>query len=108
VAAWLTAAGGGDLSALLGMLDEGAVLRADYGASTQMVSGARAIAGQAVLASRLAAHSTPILIGGRPGVAAVLSGRVVSLMAFEFTGDRITGLEVLADPARLPDVSVLS
>ena len=83
------------------------MLRADYGTNLQLVSGAQAIAEQAVLASRLATHSTPILIGGRPGVAAVLSGRVVSLMAFDFTGDLVTGLDVLADPARLPDLSVL-
>src|SRR5690606_34684851 len=72
VNAWLAAAQHGDLRALLELLDEGAVLRADYGTSTQRVEGSLAIAEQAVLSARLAAHSTPILIDGRPGVAATL------------------------------------
>lgn len=101
VTAWLAAAQDGNIGALLELLDDGAVLRADYGTSTQLVEGAASIASQAVLSGRLAAHSTPILIDGRPGVAAVMHGRVVSIMAFEIDGDRIAGLEVLADPKRL-------
>ncbi|WP_448003075.1 sigma-70 family RNA polymerase sigma factor [Agromyces bauzanensis] len=106
VDAWLAAAQDGDLGALLALLDDGAVLHADYGTSTQLLEGARTIAEQAVLSGRLAAHSTPILIGGRPGVAAVMGGRVVSIMAFEISGDRIVGLDVLADPARLEALGV--
>jgi len=107
VDAWLTAASTGDLTALLSLLDTGAVLRADYGTSTQLVEGAQSIAEQAVLSGRLAAHSTPIVIGGRPGVAAVLNGVVASIMAFDIVGDRIVGLDVLADPARLAELDVL-
>ncbi|QIZ97439.1 sigma-70 family RNA polymerase sigma factor [Leifsonia sp. PS1209] len=107
VDAWLTAASTGDLTALLSLLDTGAVLRADYGTSTQLVEGAQSIAEQAVLSGRLAAHSTPIVIGGRPGVAAVLNGVVASIMAFDIVGDHIVGLDVLADPARLAELDVL-
>lgn len=106
VEAWLRAASTGDLTGLLGMLDESATLEADYGASTATLRGREEIAGQAVVAGRLAAASVPVLLGGRAGVAAMLGGRVVSLMAFEFTGSRITHLDVLADPARLVDVVV--
>jgi RNA polymerase sigma-70 factor (ECF subfamily) len=106
VTAWLAAAQDGNIGALLELLDDGAVLHADYGTSTQLVEGARSIAEQAVLSGRLAAHSTPILIGGRPGVAAVISGRVVSIMAFDLEGDRIVRLEVLADPKRLESLGV--
>lgn len=106
VHAWLAAARDGEFGELLALLDDGAVLRADYGTSTQLVDGARAIAEQAVLSARLAAHSTPILIGGRPGVAAVMHGRVVSIMAFDIDGDRIVGLDVLADPVRLEALGV--
>lgn len=106
VTAWLAAAQDGNIGALLELLDDGAVLHADYGTSTQLVEGARSIAEQAVLSGRLAAHSTPILIGGRPGVAAVMSDRVVSIMAFDLEGDRIVGLEVLADPKRLESLGV--
>ena len=106
VDAWLIAAREGDLTRLLSLLDDGATLRADYGSSTQIVEGARAIADQAVLSGRLAAHSTPIRIGGRPGVAAVMRDVVVSIMAFEIINDRIVALDVLADPARLANVEV--
>ena len=40
------------------------------------------------------AHSTPILIDGRPDVAAVMRGPVVSILAFDIDGDRIAGLGV--------------
>ncbi|WP_016905593.1 sigma-70 family RNA polymerase sigma factor [Streptomyces xiaopingdaonensis] len=105
--AWLTAAQDGDLTELLALLDDGAVLHADYGNSTQTITGARAIAAQAVVSGRLAEHSTPILIDGRPGVAAIMNGRVVSIMAFDIDGDRITGLSVLADRERLPDLNAV-
>jgi RNA polymerase sigma-70 factor (ECF subfamily) len=102
--AWLAAARDGDLTELLSLLDVGAVLHADYGNSTQTITGARAIAEQAVVSGHLAEHSTPILVDGRPGVAAIMNGRVVSIMAFDIDGDRITGLSVLADQARLPEL----
>ena len=106
VNAWLAAAQDGNIGALLELLDDGAVLRADYGTSMQLVEGARTIAEQAVLSGRLAAHSTPILIDGRPGVAAVMHGRVVSIMAFDIEGDRVVALDVLADPSRLEALGV--
>jgi len=106
VEAWLSAAGHGDLRALLALLDDDAVLHADYGTTSRTIQGARDIAAQATLAARLAAHSTPVRIDGMPGVAAVLEGRVVSLMAFELEGDRITALNVLADPERLAGLGV--
>jgi RNA polymerase sigma-70 factor (ECF subfamily) len=114
VDAWLAAARDGNIGALLALLDDGAVLRADYGTAgsgPHIVDGARSIAEQAVLSGRLAAHSTPILIGGRPGVAAVMNGRVVSIMAFDIEAsadgeERIAGLEVLADPERLEALGV--
>ncbi|WP_285114066.1 sigma-70 family RNA polymerase sigma factor [Leifsonia sp. fls2-241-R2A-40a] len=106
VDAWLQAAQQGDVTRLLALLDENATLRADYGATQQRLAGRQQIAEQAVLSARLAAHSTPVLLGGRPGVAAVLSGRVVSVMAFEIEGDRILRLDVLADPGRLAGLRV--
>jgi RNA polymerase sigma-70 factor, ECF subfamily len=106
VDAWLTATAGGDFNALLRLLDERAVLHADFGAHTQVVEGADQIAAQAVLSARLAAHSIPILIDGGPGVAAIIGGRVASIMSFGFDGERIVRLEVLADAPRLADLGV--
>lgn len=106
VSAWLTAVQEGDLGGLLSLLHEDATLHADYGTGTQHLAGAREIAGQAVLMARLAAHSTPVLIDGRPGIAAMSGDRLVSLMSFEIEDERIVRLEVLADPTRLAGVSV--
>ena len=104
VDAWLMAAQHGDLDALLSLLHEDVTLHADYGISTQTLTGAHEIAAQAVLSARLAAHSTAVLIDGRPGVAAVLQGRLVSLMTFDIEDGRIIGLRVLADPIRLAEL----
>ncbi|QDZ15501.1 sigma-70 family RNA polymerase sigma factor [Humibacter ginsenosidimutans] len=106
VEAWLAAAQDGNIGALLELLDDGAVLHADYGSSTQVVAGAQSIAEQAVLSARLAAHSSRVFIDGRPGVAAVLNGRVVSIMAFDIDDGRIVGLDVLADPKRLASLDL--
>lgn len=104
VDAWLKAVQDGDVRVLLELLDEGAVLDADFGTHTRTLSGARDIVAQALLSARLAAHSTPVLIGGRPGVAATVNGRVISIMAFEIADDRIASLKVLADPRRLAEL----
>jgi RNA polymerase sigma-70 factor (ECF subfamily) len=101
VAAWLSAVQDGDFAALLSLLSDGAVLHADYGTSSETLHGAAEIAGRATLAARLAAHSTPVLIDGLPGVAVVQNGRVVSLMAFTVDQGRIVRLEVLADLDRI-------
>ncbi|MEV4776898.1 sigma-70 family RNA polymerase sigma factor [Microbacterium sp. LWH12-1.2] len=107
VEAWLAAVQNGDLGGLLGLLHDDATLHADYGTSTQTLTGADEIAAQAVLAARLAAHSTPVLIDGHPGVAAAFDDRVVSLMWFEISDDdRVVALHVLADPTRLQGISV--
>jgi RNA polymerase sigma-70 factor (ECF subfamily) len=101
VEAWLSAVQEGDLDGLLGLLHEDATLHADYGSTTQTLSGANEIAAQAVLAARLAAHSVPVLIDGQPGIAATFGDRIVSLMIFEVSDGRIIALDVLADPQRL-------
>ncbi|WP_205707037.1 sigma factor-like helix-turn-helix DNA-binding protein [Kineococcus vitellinus] len=76
VEARLAAAQRGDLTALLALLDEGAVLRADHGGGrTQVLRGAWAIAEQAVLS------------GGRTSRLDVLAGPR-SLAALEVTGVR--------------------
>lgn len=106
VEAWLSAVEGGDFSALLGLLDEGAVLRADYGTHSQEITGARQIAASASVAARLAAHSVPVRIDGRPGVVAILRDRIVSLMSFEIRDGRIVGLDVLADPGRIRSLEI--
>lgn len=106
VRAWLAAVQDGDLRALLALLDDDAVLHADFGARTQVITGAKDIASQAVLMAKVAAHSMPVLIDGMPGIAATRNGHVVSIMGFELTRGRIVSLQVLADPDRLAELGV--
>ncbi|MFJ6533614.1 sigma-70 family RNA polymerase sigma factor [Microbacterium sp. NPDC091662] len=106
VEAWLAAAQEGDLAALLGLLHEDATLHADYGSRSQTLTGAAEIGAQVVLAARLAAHSTPVLIDGRPGVAATYVDRLVSLMSFVIRDGRIAALLVLADPERMDGITL--
>ncbi|WP_213814470.1 sigma-70 family RNA polymerase sigma factor [Glaciihabitans sp. dw_435] len=106
VTAWLEAVQTGDFSAILELLDDGAVLTADYGVRRQVLVGSREIADNAVLAGRLAAHSTLARIDGRPGIVATVHGKIVSLMVFAIAGGRITGLNVLADPDRIATLAI--
>lgn len=105
VEAWRRAVQHGDLGALLALLDEDVVLRADYGVrGGEVVSGARALAQRATAFARIAAGAVPVLVDGRPGVMARRGGRVLSLMSFEVVDGRIVALDVLADADRLADI----
>lgn len=105
IEAWLAAVQRGDFAALLELLDDDVVLRADYGErGTETIAGARTLAERAVAFVRVAASAVPVLIDGRPGTMAVRDGRVLSLMSFEVTDGRITALDVCADPVRLAAV----
>jgi RNA polymerase sigma-70 factor, ECF subfamily len=108
VNAWLSAVEHGDLHEILELLSEHAILSADWGDRSDHLEGAAAIGEQAKYSARLAANSVLVRIDGEPGVAAVMRGRVVSLMAFDIIGGRIAGLDVLADMNRLEREGVLS
>jgi len=99
--AWLHAVRTGDLRALLALLDEDAVLTAEYGATGEVVRGATEIAGRAVLMGSLADASTLVRVSGRPAILAAPHSVPVSIMVFEISGDRIVRIEVMADPHRL-------
>ncbi|WP_435108151.1 hypothetical protein [Nocardiopsis synnemataformans] len=66
-----------------------------------MVTGARAVAGQAVTFGGLSPFARPVLVNGAAGVVVVVRGRAVSVMGFTVTGGRIAVIDVLADPERL-------
>jgi len=105
VDAWLLAVRAGDIDALLDLLDEGAVLRADDGSRRQLIRGARGIADSAARMHRVAAHLAPVLIDGEPGAAAIAHDRIVSLMSIQIRDGRILRLDVLADPGRISALS---
>jgi RNA polymerase sigma-70 factor (ECF subfamily) len=104
VDAFLAASRDGDLEALLAVLDPDVVLRADGGAlasASRLVRGARAVAGQALLFSRLAATTRPALVNGAPGLVTTAAGRPFAVAGFAIRRGRIVEIDILADPERL-------
>ncbi len=115
VDAFLAAARGGDFEALVSVLDPDVVLRADRGAErggSIEVTGAAAVADQALTFSRLGAGGGTVrraLVNGAAGVVATREGRPFSVLGFTVAGGRIVAIDILADPARLDrlDLAVL-
>ncbi|WP_433202040.1 sigma-70 family RNA polymerase sigma factor [Nocardia sp. CA-107356] len=108
VDAFLAAARGGEFEALLTILDPDVVLRADAGAllpgGMRVLRGVAAVAGQLDTFHR-AANATvshPVLINGLPGLLNTIESRTVSLLAFTIVDNKITAIDLLSDPARLP------
>jgi len=111
--AFLAAAREGDFKALLTVLDPDVVLRADPAAVPPGLSrelrGASAVVEQALRASRRARFSQVGLVNGAAGIILAPRGRLSIVMTFKIVGERITEIEVIADPERLRrlDLAVL-
>ncbi|WP_280463393.1 sigma-70 family RNA polymerase sigma factor [Nocardia carnea] len=103
VDAFLAAARGGDFDELLRLLDPDVVLRADAGETMRVIRGAAAVAGQAETFRRMATTCTihPAVVNGGAGLVNTLDGTPFSVLGFTVTGERITAIDILADPARL-------
>jgi RNA polymerase sigma factor (sigma-70 family) len=105
VDAFLAAARGGDVDALLAVLDPDVVVRADRGpvpaGASRQVRGARAAAEQALAFSLRARLARPALVNGAAGLVVAAQGRPLSVMGFTVAGGRIVEIDILADPERL-------
>lgn len=103
VDAFLAASREGSFEALLAVLDEDVVLRADYGAAgaSRLIRGAREVAGGALAFSRFAPFARPALVNGAAGLVTVREGQPLSVMGFTVVQGRIAEIDVLADPERL-------
>lgn len=105
VDAFFAASRDGDLEALVAVLHPGVVLRSDGGAlrpqQTSVLSGASTVAAQAVTYGELSPFVRPVLVNGAAGVAVIVEGRLLSVMAFTVRDERIVAIDVLADPERL-------
>lgn len=111
VDAFLTAVRGGDFEALLAVLDPDVVLRSDHiPAGLKEIRGARTVAEQALMFSRLAESVQPVLVNGAAGIVSWLpGGQPFSVMAFNVRGSRIVEIDVVRDRDRLSrlDLTVL-
>ena len=104
VDAFLAASRGGDLRALLAVLDPDVVLRADPGAAgaSREVRGAHAVAEQARAFSRLGRFSRRALVNGVAGIVSrAPGGPTFSVMGFTVARGKITEIDIFADPERL-------
>jgi RNA polymerase sigma-70 factor (ECF subfamily) len=103
VEAFLAAVRGGDLDALLAVLDPDAVVRAD----ALVVRGARDVAKNALIFSRGAARfARPALVNGAAGLVVAPNGRLTTALAFEIEGEKIVRIDVFRDPARLHELEL--
>lgn len=105
VEAFLAASRGGDFEALLALLDPDVVLHADRFAGPSpapiVLRGVESVRRGAILASERARASELALVDGAPGLLMVRDGRLAVVLAFRVDDDRITGIDVIADPDRL-------
>jgi RNA polymerase sigma-70 factor, ECF subfamily len=106
VNAFLAAAGGGDFEALLAVLDPDIVLRADGGGMGRgelvEIRGARTVAQQALVFSRLVGAARVAVVNGAAGIVSFdRRGRPLSVMGFTVRHGSIVEINVLTDPARL-------
>lgn len=114
VDAFLAAARGGDMEALLAVLDSDVVRRADRAAlpvgATTEVRGAHAVARDALAGSKGARFAAPAIVNGNVGVVVAPGGRLRLALRFTVKGEKITEIDVIADRRRLErlDVAVLA
>jgi RNA polymerase sigma-70 factor (ECF subfamily) len=109
VAAFMAAARQGDFAALVAVLDPDVVQRVDMGAipgAWREVRGAEAVAGQALMYSRLGVLAQPALINGVPGAVSVRDGKTIAVGAFTVSGGKIVAIDILADPERLSELDL--
>jgi RNA polymerase sigma-70 factor (ECF subfamily) len=110
VDAFLAAARGGDLNALLAVLDPDVVLRADAASGPtgvpQVVRGAADVSSGALRFSERARISRPALVDGRPGLVVAPAGHRVGALVFTIVGDVITEIEITGDAGALGRMEV--
>jgi RNA polymerase sigma factor (sigma-70 family) len=98
----------GDLSRLLALLDPEAVARSDAAAvalgSAPEMSGAPAVA--AFFKGRRATGALRAVVGGAPGLVWAPGGQPRVAFVFTVAGDRISGIDLVADPVDLEELAV--
>jgi RNA polymerase sigma factor (sigma-70 family) len=109
VDAFIAATRGGDIEALLALLDPDVVRRADRaalpaGAATEL-RGARAVAEETRTNSRRARFARPALINGTLGIVAP-GGRLMVAISLTIKDDKIAEMDVIGDPTRLRELDL--
>jgi RNA polymerase sigma factor (sigma-70 family) len=109
VDAFFAAARGGDMEALINILDPDVVLHSDFGpgrpAASSVVRGAAEVAKQARLGATPVFELHPALINGGAGMVISRRGRPAVVMAFTVARGRIVEIDVFGDPERVRRVA---
>jgi RNA polymerase sigma factor (sigma-70 family) len=108
VDAFYAAARDGDFDALLTVLDGDVVLHADATAAgtPTTIRGAHAVAANARAFSANSRFAEPALVDGAVGIVVAPKGKLALVLRFSVAGDKITGISIDADPARLSRLSL--
>ncbi|WP_280469624.1 sigma-70 family RNA polymerase sigma factor [Nocardia farcinica] len=110
VQAFLDAARGGDIAALLRVLAPEVVRTADPAAlpagAVPVVRGADAVVRETLLLRTRAAAADLALVDGRVGVVVAPAGRLLLALRITVADGRVAGYEVVAEPARLARLSL--
>jgi RNA polymerase sigma-70 factor (ECF subfamily) len=103
VDAFLAAARDGDFDALLAVLDGDVVLHVDATAAgtPTTIRGAQAVAVNARAFSANARFAEPALVDGAVGIVVAPKGKLALVLRFGVAGDKITEIDIDADPGRL-------
>ena len=113
VEAFLSASRQGDFAALLAVLDPNIVVRIEdvegHAGGLREFRGTEAVLERARNFARAARFCRLVLLNGTPGLVMAPRGHLMRAIMFTLTGDRITSIDVIADPAHLRrlDVAVL-
>jgi RNA polymerase sigma-70 factor, ECF subfamily len=104
--AFLAATRGGDLSALVAVLDSEVTLTADAAAvptgRPAVLQGAELVARGARLSSGRAGHSQLALVDGAVGIVHAPGGRLQTVLALTVSpAGKVTAIDIIADPDRL-------
>ncbi|MEW1996284.1 sigma-70 family RNA polymerase sigma factor [Streptomyces coelicoflavus] len=111
VDAYLAATRGGDFDALVALLHPDVVLRADAAVVPTpepfTVGGVEPVARGAMASMGRARAAAVVLVDGRVGMAMAEHGRLRVVLRFDFAADgRMTGIDVIAEPARLNELDI--
>lgn len=111
VDAFLAASKNGDFEALLSVLDPEVVFRSD--AVAAKMGGAAELRGAEAVANIFkgrAQAAQPAVVDGAMAIAVVFGGRLRLVLELRIVGDRIAGIQAVADPDRIKgfDVAILN
>ena len=107
VDAFYRAARGGDLEALVALLDPDVVHRTDFGGvrGVKVIRGAAAVAGQALKGACAERNVHPALVNGAAGAVVTVGGSPFAVMGFTVSEEKVVEIDVLADPERVERVA---